>query len=144
MKTGRIAERSRSHEKIIAEGIVDVATELRLVDASEFVALIRTNQQANIADLINSSSELYFKAGTLRYALTSGCEVSWNSAPIIVLDMEFGHASVSAFFKLMLGKSRAGVEMIDLLFDESDLSCQAKTQRLAHAVADARLSPRAR
>ena len=41
------------HERIIADAIVDVATELRLADPIEFMAMIRAEQAANIADLVN-------------------------------------------------------------------------------------------
>lgn len=128
-----------SHEQIIADGVVGVATELRLADASELMLLIRGDQEANIADLINSSTELYFKPGALKYALAAGCNVRWESAPTIVFDMEFRHASVCAFFRLILGRSHAGVEIIDIYFDEEDLDPAAKTQRLIEAIADARL-----
>jgi hypothetical protein len=128
-----------AQERIIAEGIVDVASELRLVDADELVLLIRNNQQANISDLVNSSSELYFKAGTLKYGLVSGCQVGWDRSPVVLFDMEFGHASVSAFFRLMLGRSRGGVEVLDIVYDESELSSSDKMRRLADAIADARL-----
>jgi hypothetical protein len=132
----------RAHEKIIADGIVDVATELRLADASELMLLIRNNQEANIADLVNSSTELYFKPGSLKYALSAGCSVRWDCAPTIALDMEFRHGSVCAFFRLLLGRSRAGVDVIDIIFDEKSLDQAGKTQRLADAVADARLPAR--
>jgi hypothetical protein len=130
-----------THEEIIANGIVDVATELRLADASELMALIRGAQEANIADLVNSSTELYFKSGTLKYALAAGCTVRWESAPTVLLEMEFRHASVCVFFRLMIGRSRAGVEVVDVLFDEQGLNEEAKTQRLIAAIADARLPP---
>jgi hypothetical protein len=132
----------RAHEKIIADGIVDVATELRLADASELMLLIRNNQEANIADLVNSSTELYFKPGALKYALSAGCTVRWDCAPTIGLDMEFRHGPVCAFFRLLLGRSRAGVDVIDIIFDEKGLDQAGKTQRLADAVADARLPAR--
>jgi hypothetical protein len=129
----------KSHERIIAEGIVDVATELRLADASEIMLMIRNDQNANLADLVNSSTELYFKTGTLKYALVAGCDIRWDSSPTILLDMEFRHASVNAFFRLMLGETRAGVEIIDIFFDEDGLDADAKTRRLLEAIADARL-----
>ncbi len=136
-------DESRSHlraqEKLVADGIVDVATELRLADASELMFMIRNRQDANIADLVNSSTELYFKPGVLKYALSAGCSVDWNSAPTIALDMEFRNAPVCVFFRLMLGRSRAGVEVMDILFDETGLDPAEKTQRLAAAIADARL-----
>jgi hypothetical protein len=125
-------------EKIIAEAIVDVATELRLADVSDLMLFVRCDQTANIEDLVNSSTELYFKSGTLKYALAAGCSVRWDSSPTILLDMEFRHAGASVFFRLVLSQSRAAVEIIDIFFDETGLDQEAKTQRLIEAVADAK------
>jgi hypothetical protein len=132
------------HEQIIANAMVEVATELRLADPSELILMIRSEQAANIADLVNSSSELFFKSGTLRYALSAGCDVQWDSTPIIRLDMEFRHAAVSAFFRLMIGRKRAAVDVVEVLFDDDDLDADAMDQRLAAAIAGARLPPPAR
>jgi hypothetical protein len=129
----------RTLEKIIAEAIVGVATELRLADVSDLMVFIRNEQTANIEDLVNSSTELYFRNGTLKYALVAGCSVRWDAAPTILLDMEFSHVGVSVFFRLVLSQSRAAVEIIDVFFDESGLDQEMKTQRLIDAVADARL-----
>ena len=129
----------RTLEKIIAEAIVGVATELRLADVCDLMMFIRNEQAANIEDLVNSSTELYFRNGTLKYALVAGCSVRWDAAPTILLDMEFRHAGVSVFFRLVLSQSRAAVEIIDVFFDESGLDQKMRTQRLIDAVADARL-----
>ena len=53
--------------------------------------------------------------------------------------MEFRHASVCAFFRLKIGQRRAGVEIIDILFDERGLDDLAKAERLSAALASARL-----
>lgn len=132
----------RTQEKLVADSIVDVATELRLADASELMVMIRNNQDANIADLVNSSTELYFKPGVLKYALSAGCSVGWDSSPTIALDMEFRNAPVCVFFRLLLGRSLAGVEVMDVIFDEKGLDQAEKTQRLAEAIAAARLPGR--
>jgi hypothetical protein len=126
-------------EKILAEGVVDVATELRLADVSDLMLFIRSDQSANIEDLVNSSTELYFKNGTLKYALVAGCHVRWDSSPTILLDMEFRNAGVSVFFRLVLSQSRAAVQIIDIFFDEEALDQSGKTQRLIAAMADAKL-----
>jgi hypothetical protein len=129
----------RDLEKIIAEAIVDVATELRLADVSDLMLFIRSDQTANIEDLVNSSTELYFRNGTLKYALVAGCSVRWDALPTIMLDMEFRNAAVSVFFRLVLSQSRAAVEIIDIFFDEQGLAQEAKIDRLIAAVADAKL-----
>lgn len=129
------------HEEIIANAMVDVATEIRLADPSELILMIRGEQAANIADLVNSSSELFFKSGTLRYALSAGCDVQWDSTPTIRLDMEFRHAAVCAFFRLMIGRKRAAVDVVEILFDDDNLDADAKDERLSAALAAARLRP---
>jgi len=125
-------------EETIANAMIDVATELRLTDAGELVAMIRGDQAANIADLVNSSTELFFQSGTLRYALAAGCCVQWDATPVIRLDMEFRHAQVCAFFRLVIGRTRAAVELVEILFEESGLDRDAQQHRLTAAIADAR------
>ncbi len=131
-----------SRERILAHALVDVASELRLTDAAELVALIRNDQAANIADLINSSTELFFKTGTLRYALSASVNAPWDGTPVVALDMEFRHARVSAFFRLTIGQRRAAVEVLGVLFDEQGLSERAKAERLMTALEAARLPGR--
>ena len=110
-----------AREQIIADALVDVASELRLTDAAELMAMILNDHAANIADLVNSSTELFFKSGTLRYALSASFRAPWDATPIVEIDMEFRHAAVCAFFRLKIGQRRAGVEIIDILFDEQGL-----------------------
>jgi hypothetical protein len=43
-------------EKALADGLRDVAAELRLIDAADLIAFIRTEQFANIANLVNSTT----------------------------------------------------------------------------------------
>src|SRR5208282_3259385 len=99
---------------------------------SELILMIRGEQAANIADLVNSSGELFFRGGALRYALSAGCDVQWDTTPVVRLDMEFHYAAVSAFVKLTIGRKRAGADLDDAIKDE----------RLRGAVAAARLPPR--
>ena len=89
MRTVHSAVDYSAYERVLADAIVEVATELRLADPIEFVLMIRGEQAANIADLVNSSSELFFKSGSLKYALAAGCELRWDSTPTVRLDMEF-------------------------------------------------------
>ena len=137
--SNRRARRPVDRERIIADALVDVASELRLTDAAELVAMIRNDHAANIADLVNSSSELFFKSGTLRYALSASFKAPWDATPVIALDLEFRHAMVSAFFRLTIGQRCAGVEIIDILFDEQGLDERAKAERLGAAFESARL-----
>ena len=130
-----------AREQIIADALVDVASELRLTDASELMSMILNDHAANIADLVNSSTELFFKSGTLRYALSARFTAPWDAPPIVEIDMEFRHAAVCAFFRLKIGRRLAGLEIIDILFDEQGLDELAKAERLSAALEGARLRP---
>jgi hypothetical protein len=126
-------------EQIIADALVDFASELRLTDAAELMSMIRNDHAANIADLVNSSTELFFKSGTLRYALSASFKAPWDATPTVGIDLEFRHAAVCAFFRLTIGQRRAGVEIIDILFEEQGLDDFTKAERLSAALESARL-----
>ena len=51
-----------AHERILADAMVDVATELRLADLTELFLMIRSDQAANIADLIDSRASSFSRA----------------------------------------------------------------------------------
>jgi hypothetical protein len=128
-------------EKVLADGLRDVAAELRLIDAADFVAFLRTEQFANIANLVNSSSELYFKANTLTFGHSGDVLLKWGEAPSIGLDMEFHHMGVSVYFRLLLQALQAGVDMHFIAFAEAAADPHENTKRLVEAITDARLTP---
>ena len=134
-RQGRPPER----EQIIADALVGFASELRLTDAAELMSMIKNDHAANLADLVNSSTELFFKSGTLRYALSASFKAPWDATPTVEIDMEFRHAAVCAFFRLTIGQRCAGVEIQDILFEEQRLDDFAKAKRLSHALETARL-----
>jgi len=137
---GRSSRRRRQleREQIIADALVDFASELRLTDATELMAMIQNDQAANLADLVNSSTELFFKSGALRYALSASFKAPWDATPTVEIDMEFRYASVCAFFRLKIGQRRAGVEILDILFEDPELDDCAKAERLSDAFETAR------
>ena len=139
MTTARTAIENKCHERILAKGIVDFATELRLADVSTLVTMIVCCQEAHIADLVNSSSELHFRAGTLRYALFADYEVQWGMAPLIRVNMEFCNSLVTAFFRVILDDTRATVELIEIMFEEEGMDFQERLDHLQSAINDARI-----
>ena len=131
--------RPPEREQIIADALVGFASELRLTDATELMAMIQKDHAANLADLVNSSTELFFKSGTLRYALSASFKAPWDATPTVEIDMEFRYAAICAFFRLTIGQRRAGVEILDILFEEQGLNDFAKAERLSDALETARL-----
>lgn len=132
---------SREREKALADGLRDVASELRLVDPADFIAFIRTEQFGNIRNLVNSSTEMFFKPGTITFGLSGEVDLPWGCAPSISLDMEFHHLNVSAYFRLVLQSLYAGVDITYVSFEGGSKDPDKNTQRLIEAIADARIKP---
>jgi len=126
-------------EEILAEGIQKVVAELRLVEVIDYIAFLRMDLLGNIADIVNSSSQLYLKAGTLRFGNDGEAHLSWGSAPTIDLAMEFHHRDVTVHFKLGLAATKASVTITFMLFADTDADPQLNTARLQAAIDDARL-----
>jgi len=130
---------SREREKALAEGLRDVASELRLIDPADFIAFIRTEQFGNIRNLVNSSTEMFFKPGTISFGLSGEVDAPWGCAPCISLDMEFHHLNVSAYFRLVLPSLHAGIEISSVSFEGGSEDPDKNTARLVEALEDARV-----
>lgn len=127
-------------ERALAEGLDRVAAELKLVDAQDYVAFIRLDMFGNIANIVNSSTELYYRPGTLKFGMSGEAHASWGEPARVTLDMEFDHADVKAYFRLMLAQDQAGVELTYLSFKAASADPAANTRRLKEALASARLA----
>jgi hypothetical protein len=128
-------------EKALAEGIKEVASELRLIDAVDFVAFVRTEQFANISNLVSSSTELYFKPETIKFGASADVDLQWGGTPSVSLDMEFHHMRVNVYFRILLEALHAGVEIDYITFDEGSADPDENTRALIEAIAAARLAP---
>jgi hypothetical protein len=137
LKQGR--DYSREREKALADGLREVASELRLVDPADYIAFIRTEQFGNLRNLVNSSTEMFFKPGTICFGLSGEVELPWGCAPCIALDMEFHHLNVSAYFRLVLQSLQAGIEISYVSFEGGSDDPDKNTQRLVEAIEDARI-----
>src|SRR5262245_59990406 len=141
LKQGR--DYTLEREKALAEGMRDVASELRLIDPADFVAFLRTEQFGNIKSLVNSSTEMFFRPGTISFGLSGEVDLSWGSPPCVSLDMEFRNMNVSAYFRLILQEFHAGIEISYVSFEGGAEDPDVNTQRLVEAIAEARLVPAA-
>jgi hypothetical protein len=129
-------------EKALASALMDVASDLRLVGAADFIAFVRTGQLANIGNIVTSSTELYFRPGTLRFGRSCEADLTWDGPPHVSLALEFCHDGVMAFFRLILAANHACVEMDGLRISPEVSSHEAETERLVAALAAARLRSR--
>ncbi|MCT8997799.1 hypothetical protein [Chelativorans intermedius] len=130
---------SAAREVIVARAIRDVVNELRLIELADYVAFIRLESMASIADIVESAAELYFLPGTLRFG--RGCEahVGWTETPWIALDLELRPRGATVYFTLSLGPQQAAVELNYVAFDRPFDDPEDNSAFLEAALADARI-----
>lgn len=109
---------SSTREVIVAAAIREVVSDLRLVDVGDYVAFIRLERFANIADLVDSSAELHFMPGTLRLGHGAEAHIGWDRLPRIVLDLELRPRGVTVYFTLTMTADHAAVDVNYVSFDD--------------------------
>ncbi|MCW6507351.1 hypothetical protein [Lichenifustis flavocetrariae] len=132
-----------AYARILVDGLQDVLQELHAIDLLDLVSFIRFSQYTAIEDLLQSSTELFFKEGTLTFAWNASVEMDWGDVPTVTLAMEFSHLTVSVFFDLSLRAMDQVVRVEGILFDPDCRDPLEKLKRLSRAVSDAHL-PRQR
>ena len=96
-------------EEIFANALRDFIGELCLVDGGVLIGWIRGQHHGNIADVVASSAELFFKESVLTYADGADVCLDFGRSMQVVLDMEFSAQPLTVFFKLVLDEMFAGV-----------------------------------
>ncbi len=128
-------------EKALGYGVRELASELRLIEPTDYVTFVRSERFANIENLVASSAELFFKPGTIFFGHSGEVDLKWGEPPAVVLDMEFRHQRVNVYFRLLLEAKQAGVEITYVNFEGASDVPDENTRRLVEAIADARLAP---
>ena len=99
-------------ERLFAEALTPVASELRLVDLDALLHHVRAGEHASLADIVASCAEPYFAPGALDFALAAQARASWDGACCVALDLEFRAPPLTAFLRLALGPKTGGVELL--------------------------------
>lgn len=127
-------EYSEQREKIVADAIRPVATELRLIDAADYIALLRFESHGSLADLVSSAAELYFLPGTVNFGIGGNYSLDWDTQPEISLDLELKPDGVTVYARLALGKDTAGLEINHIAFQSPSSDPDENTAFLAKSL----------
>jgi hypothetical protein len=129
-------------ERTLGAGMKELASELRLIEATDFAAFIRVGQMANLRSLVHSSAELHFKPGALELAELGEIELGWFHPPLITLPMKFRYDGVRVYFRLRLAALSAAVE-VESITAENGVSGEDLNLRLKDALQEASIVRRA-
>lgn len=125
-------------ERIVAEAISPVATELRLLDAADLISLLRFELYGNIADLVSSAAELYFHPGTVNFGAGGEYRLEWGGVPEVVLDLEIKPRDVTIYAQLKLANEHAGIEINHIAFQQPSGDPDENTRMLERRLSEAR------
>ncbi|MBB3592518.1 hypothetical protein FHX08_002862 [Rhizobium sp. BK529] len=129
---------SAQREKILAEAIIPVATELRLLDASDLISLLRFEYYGNLTDLVASAAELFFHPGTVNFGLGGNYTLEWGGKPEVVLDLEIKPRGVTIYAQLTLAEDHAGIEINHISFQNASSDPDENTAFLKKSLREAR------
>lgn len=135
-------EHAAQREVIVAKAMQQVVRELRLVDVVDYIAFIRLEHFACLADIVDSAAELYFMPGTLKLGHGAEAQMSWSGSPRIVLDLELSPVGAKVYFQLFMTALDAGIEINYVSFDRSHDDPQVNTDYLERALAGSRFNAR--
>ncbi|MDX7950351.1 hypothetical protein P7D22_04060 [Lichenihabitans sp. Uapishka_5] len=137
-----VENEQNAYARLIADGLRDVLEELHAIDLVDLVSFIRFDRHAAIEDLLQSSTELFFKEGTITFGWNAWVDMAWGDMPSVTLGMEFNHRDVCVFFNLTLRAMEQAVEVVAVVFDPECPEPAERRRRLKKALSDA-LLPRA-
>lgn len=130
---------TEARELIVSEAIQQVVSELRLVDAADYIAFIRLEHFGCVADIVDSAAELYFMPGTVKLGAGGDIIAGWGHPPKILLDLELRPRGATVYLTLTLADHTAGVEVNYVTFENADPSPEKNTAFLKRALDESRI-----
>jgi len=128
-------------ERILAHYVAKIIPDLRLVDVQHYIYHLYHGHYANIAEIVEAATELYFFPQTLRFADAGDFQLKWKQPPVLLLNMEFFNKGVRLAFCLNLRHDRFAIELERIRFgsvqDVETSSSYSDSQRLISALNDA-------
>jgi hypothetical protein len=132
---------SSERERIIADAICPVASELRLIDVADLVSMLRFERNGDLSDLVASAAELFFLPGTITLGIGGDYYLDWSGQPRVVLDLEIRPKGVTIFARLTLEHDCGGVEINHIDFEEPLENPDDNTVVLAESLRAAAFRP---
>ncbi len=132
---------SAEQEKIIADAICTVASELRLIDVADLISMLRFERHGDLADLVASAAEMYFLPGTIKLGIGGDYYLDWGGQPRVVLDLEIRPKKVTIYARLVLEQDCGGIEIHHINFDEPLENPEDDTAILAESLRAAAFRP---
>ncbi len=121
-------------EKLLGTSIRPFLSELYMVSPGTMIAYICADKDANIEDIVASSTEALVRPDSLRYGKIATVDFDWGETPAVTIRMEFLHDSLTAFFDLVFRGGYVGVDILGIRYKDAIGSAEQNLQRFAEAM----------
>jgi hypothetical protein len=132
---------AKDREKIVGDAIWPIASELRMMDVADLIAMLRFERYGDLSDVVSSAAEMFFLPGTIKLGIGGDYTLDWSGDARVVLDLEIRPGGVTIYARLSLESERAGVEIDHIVFDTPSDDPAANTQLLENALRTAAYRP---
>jgi hypothetical protein len=129
---------TNQRERIVAQAISPVASELRLLDAADLISLLRFELYGNLSDLVSSAAELYFHPGTVVFGAGGDYRLEWGGPPEVVLDLEIKPRGITIYSQLTLTEEHAAIDIKHIAFHDTSGDPDTNTRMLEDRLKEAR------
>jgi hypothetical protein len=126
-------------EKVLAHAMVDLAGELRLIDSIDVLCEQANGRTGNIADMVESAAELFFRHGTIVSGHQENTASGSPRAGPVNFNLVFRSTGVEARFNLCLAEGHTEISLFGLHCQPPAHGQGTKLSRLRHALNTARL-----
>ena len=128
----------KSRELIILDAFRIIESELRLIDPVCFAIFLTFGQMSSVFDQVVEIVDRHFCKGSMNFACTGDVAISWKRHPIVVLDFEFSHSDICAFFRLIMGCGEPQIELHHISFQNSTNDTDGNSRLLVESLKAAR------
>ena len=128
-----------SFEMAVNEAMRNVTLEIHSVDLIDLASFIHTENFANLADIISSASELYFKPDALMFSYSADVKLDWFGCPMVSLDLELHESNIDIFFSLKIDAFSSYIKFKHAAFNEKPLRAHDDMQAFQSALEKAKL-----
>ncbi|WP_026379059.1 hypothetical protein [Afifella pfennigii] len=123
-------------ERLLGETLKPFMAEIYLVNCGIMASYIFSRAEANVRDIVDSSTEALRRPELVRYGRKAVVEVDRKRRIAITLGMEFVHDSLTAQFDLVFNRDFVGIDILGISYRRPPEMLEESYNLFARAVAD--------
>lgn len=128
-------------ERLVADGLSPLLSELRMIDLSVLVDQVTHGRHGCLHDIVETAAETHYAPGFVRYDGDADMVLEWDHAPMLSIAIALRDGALDARIKLLLRRGDGAIELQRLAPDQPiDRQTPVTGAQLADALGRNRLN----